>query len=217
MRLWWLLVVLAALLVLIWRLRIGVRVVLAQGLWTVTLRIGPCAIRLYPPKQKQEAPQPEAPAEQPAQEEAPAKSGFRFPKWNGEQIRDAVQTLWPPLRRALERTRRGIRIAPLHASVIVGAAADPAAGARTYGLLQWGVWTGMPVLEQLVSVRNPQIHVGLDFQTEHTTAQGEAELSLRLGTGVRVAVGIAVPVLRVFLRMQRQTRRKTAPKVNTTA
>lgn len=116
--------------------------------------------------------------------------------------------LWPPLRRALDRTRRGIRIAPLRVHVVLGAAADPAEGARTYGLIQCGVWTFMPVLEQLLTVKDPQIHVGVDFQNEQTVAEGEAELSLRLGTGLRVAAGIAVPALRWFISMQRQAHRK---------
>ena len=185
MRLWWLWAVLLALLAGIWMLRIGVRIALSQGIWTVTLRIGPCSIRLYPPKKEE---QPE--------------------KWDPGQIQSAVQALWPPLRRALDRTRRGIRIAPLRVHVVLGAAADPAEGARTYGLIQCGVWTFMPVLEQLLTVKDPQIHVGVDFQNEQTVAEGEAELSLRLGTGLRVAAGIAVPALRWFISMQRQAHRK---------
>lgn len=42
----------------------------------------------------------------------------------------------------------------------------------------------MPVLEQLLTVKDPQIHVGVDFQNEQTVAEGEAELSLRLGTRI---------------------------------
>lgn len=206
MRLWWLWVVLLALLTGIWMLRIGIRAVLSQGVLTVTLRIGPWSIRLYPPKQE-DAQAESVPAEQP-EPEPPAKPKFQLPKWDPGQIQSAVQALWPPLRKALDRTRRGIRIAPLRANVVLGAAADPAEGARTYGLIQCGVWTFMPVLEQLLTVKDPQIHVGVDFQNEQTVAEGEAELSLRLGTGLRVAAGIAVPALRWFISMQRQAHRK---------
>lgn len=168
----------------------------------MTLRIGPCSIRLYPPK-KEEQPE-KVPQEEQPEPEPPSKPKFQLPKWDPGQIQSAVQALWPPLRRALDRTRRGIRIAPLRVHVVLGAAADPAEGARTYGLIQCGVWTFMPVLEQLLTVKDPQIHVGVDFQNEQTVAEGEAELSLRLGTGLRVAAGIAVPALRWFISMQRQ-------------
>lgn len=206
MRLWWLWAVLLALLAGIWMLRIGVRITLSQGIWTVTLRIGPCSIPLYPPK-KEEQPE-KAPQKEQPEPEPPSKPKFQLPKWDPGQIQSAVQALWPPLRRALDRTRRGIRIAPLRVHVVLGAAADPAEGARTYGLIQCGVWTFMPVLEQLLTVKDPQIHVGVDFQNEQTVAEGEAELSLRLGTGLRVAAGIAVPALRWFISMQRQAHRK---------
>ena len=215
MRLWWLWAVLLALLAGIWMLRIGVRIALSQGIWTVTLRIGPCSIRLYPPK-KEEQPE-KVPQEEQPEPEPPSKPKFQLPKWDPGQIQSAVQALWPPLRKALDRTRRGIRIAPLRANVVLGAAADPAEGARTYGLIQWGVWTFMPVLEQLLTVKDPQIHVGLDFQNEQTVVEGEAELSLRLGTGLRVAAGMAVPALRWFVNMQRQAHRKESSKVKTAA
>ena len=215
MRLWWLWAALLALLTGIWMLRIGVRIALSQGSWTVTLRIGPCSIRLYPPKKEEQ--QEEAPQKEQPKPESPSKPKFQLPKWDPEQIRSAVQALWPPLRRALDRTRRGIRIAPLRANVVLGAAADPAEGAKTYGLIQCGVWTFMPVLEQLLTVKDPQIHVGVDFQSEQTIAEGETEISLRLGTGLRIAVGIAVPALRWFMRMQRQAHRKEAETVKPAA
>ena len=75
----------------------------------------------------------------------------------------------------------------------------------------------MPVLEQLLTVKDPQIHVGLDFKNEQTVVVGEAELSLRLGTGLRVAAGMAVPALRWFVNMQRQAHRKESSKVKTAA
>ena len=84
MRLWWLWVVLLALLTGIWMLRIGIRAVLSQGVLTVTLRIGPWSIRLYPPKQE-DAQAESAPAEQP-EPEPPAKPKFQLPKWDPGQI-----------------------------------------------------------------------------------------------------------------------------------
>ena len=46
----------------------------------------------------------------------------------------AVGALWPPLKRALNRTRKGIRIHPLQISLTIGGQVDPAAGeANTKG------------------------------------------------------------------------------------
>ena len=93
MRLWWLWAVLLALLAGIWMLRIGVRIALSQGIWTVTLRIGPCSIRLYPPK-KEEQPE-KVPQEEQPDPDPPSKPKFQLPKWDPGQIRSAVQALWP--------------------------------------------------------------------------------------------------------------------------
>ncbi|MFR7893201.1 MAG: hypothetical protein ACLU38_03110 [Dysosmobacter sp.] len=60
--------------------------------------------------------------------------------------------MWPPLKKALRRTRRGMRIDPMDVSVILGGQAEPADAAQLYGELHGAVWTGMPVLEQLLVI-----------------------------------------------------------------
>ena len=50
-------------------------------------------------------------------------------------IKDAARTLWPPLKKAVGRVRRGIRIAPLSFSLTLGGQEEPDKTAELYGYL----------------------------------------------------------------------------------
>lgn len=122
-----------------------------------------------------------------------------FPKPSFGEIREALQTLWPPLKKALNRTRRGVRIDPLDLSVILGGQTEPADAARLYGELHGAVWAGMPVLERLLVIPHPHIHLDVDFTAEETKLQGTVGISARIGTLLRIGMTAAIPVLRWLL------------------
>lgn len=186
------LILLAALLS---RIRLGVRLVWESGTFTAEASIGPVHIRLYPPaprKKKSSKPKPSAKeAPQPTQKKRPS-----FPKPTTDDLRLALETLLPPLRKALNRTRRGIRITPLEISVTIGGEEDPAAAAQLYGQLQAVVWTVMPAVEQLMHIPAPAIHVGIDFDAEATVSSGRVGIFLTLGTLISVTLSIGVPVIK---------------------
>ena len=204
----WILGILAALILLLCLTRVGARAELRRDGVTLDAKIGPFHIRILPAKEKPEKKKkPEKKAKKPekAGEEKPKKS---LPKIALADIKDAVHTLAPPLKRALGRTRRGIRVQPLRLLVTVGGSEDPAAAAELYGYLHAGVWTAMPVLEQLLVIPDPYIHVGIDFNAPQTAVEGELGVSIRIGTLLAVGLGIGIPALRWFLRF----RKKQPPK-----
>ena len=100
-----------------------------------------------------------------------AEAAKKIPKPKLEDLQDAARTLWPAAKKALRRTRRGIRVDPLRLSATLGGAEDPAAAAELYGGLHALVWTGMPALEKLVVIRDPGIHLGIDFDAQETRAE----------------------------------------------
>ena len=201
---WILLIVLAALIALLLWTKIGALAVFGPDGVRLDAKIGLFSIHILPakkkkpkkPKQPKKATEAEAPAE-----EKPKK---KLPKITLDDIKDAVRTLWPPLKRALNRTRRGITIKPLDISVTVGAEHDPASGAQLYGYLHDGVWTAMPLLEKLLVIPEPHIHVGIDFDKPRTAAEGTAGISIRIGTLLRVALGVGIPAIRWFLRFRKK-------------
>lgn len=214
---WIVLIVLAALLLLLCLTRVGALATIEPDSFQLDAKIGPIAIRILPtkkkaPKQKRQKQKPAATekkaqgvaASETAEKPTAKKSKKPLPKPTLEDIKDAVATLWPPLKRALRRTRRGIRIKPLKLSVTVGAERDPASGAELYGYLHCGIWTAMPMLEKLLVIPDPHIHVGIDFDTPNTAVEGTVGISIRIGTLLMVAIGVGIPALRWFLRFQKK-------------
>lgn len=200
----WILGVLFLLVLLLCRTRAGVLVTLGDAV-TVDVKAGLFRFRIFPGKKK--PPGRKKPKGKP-DAGGNGEKKRSIPKPSLEDIRDAVRTLAPPLKKALHRTRRGIRIAPLRLSLTVGGRADPAAAAELYGELNAAVWTGMPVLERLLDIPDPRIHSEVNFEAEGTQVKGTVGISIRVGTVLAVGFGIAVPALRWFLRYTRGHRKK---------
>ena len=200
----WILGVLFLLVLLLCRTRAGVLVTLGDAV-TVDVKAGLFRFRVFPGKKK-----PPGRKKSKGKPDAGGNGEKKrsIPKPSLEDIRDAVRTLAPPLKKALHRTRRGIRIAPLRLSLTVGGRADPAAAAELYGELNAAVWTGMPVRERLLDIPDPRIHSEVNFEAEGTQVKGTVGISIRVGTVLAVGFGIAVPALRWFLRYTRGHRKK---------
>lgn len=207
--LWWILgilAVLAILLVLLCLMWVGVRVSLTPDSQVVDVKIGLIRFRIYPAKRKEKKEKKQA-----KEAETSAKSGKTekkksLPKVKLRDIKDAVRTLWPPLKRALERTRKGIRIHPLDLSVTLGGLKDPAETAKLYAYLHAGMWTAMPLLEKVIDIPDPHLHIGMDFSEAETVLEGEAALKAHVGTLLLAALQVGIPALKWFLRWKKQAK-----------
>ena len=193
----WILGILILLAVLIARTRIGVQVRFGDGPLSAVLRLGPFRVSLTGEEEKapSKKEKKEKKTEKAAKKKKSSPSKRAFPKVTAADVKEAAVTLWPPLKKALDRTRRGIRVDPMTVSVTIGAADDPAAGAEAYGMAHGLVWTVMPALERLVEIPDPGIHMGLDFESSATRARGEIGVSARIGTLLAVALQAGLPVL----------------------
>ena len=203
----WILGILAFLLVWLCLTRVGAQVTLSGGSTVVDVKFGLFRFRVFPGKKK-----PKASKEQDAEKtEKPKKKQEKqpLPKPAFSDIKDAVGTLWPPLKRALDRTRRGIRIHPLTVSLILGGADDPAAAAEQYGYLQAAIWTGMPVLEKVLDIPDPRIHTDIDFDALEPLIEGTVGVTARIGTLLGVGLSVAIPALRWFLRFRKKAKETT--------
>ena len=202
----WILGILVLLLVWLCLTRVGARVTLSGGSTVVDAKFGLFRFRVFPGKKKSK-PSKEETTEKPEKPKE-KKEKQPLPKPTLTDIRDAVRTLWPPLKRALNRTRRGIRIHPLTVSLILGGADDPAAAAEQYGYLQAAIWTGMPVLEKVLDIPEPSIHTDIDFDAPKPLIEGTLGVTARIGTLLGVGLGIAIPALRWFLRFRKKAKEK---------
>lgn len=204
----WILGIILFLILLLLLTRVGVQAAIHGGELLVDVRFGLFSFRILPSKKK--SGQKGAAPKEKKQPSETDKKEQSMPKPSLSDILDAVKTLWPPLKRALNRTRKGIRIRPLILSVIVGAEQDPAAGAELYGYIHAGIWTGMPLLEEALVISDPSIHIGIDFENPQHVLEGDVGLSARVGTLLGVALTVAIPALRWFLRWRRNTKKMTA-------
>ena len=207
----WILGILILLAVLIARTRIGVRVRFGEGPLSAALTIGPFRVPLTGEEEKApQQPPKKAKKREKKPKKAPEKAAKpRFPKVTAADVREAVRTLWPPLKKALGRTRRSIRLDPMTVSVTIGAAEDPAAGAEAYGWAGGAMYNMMPALEELVQIPDPGVHIGLDFDSPETRAAGQIGLSVRIGTLIAVALGVGVPALGWLTDLKKK--QQTAP------
>lgn len=198
----WILGAVVLLLALLCLIRVGVWISFDSE-FILQVKVGPLRIQVLPVRKK---PKKKKAAEKP-QEEAKKKKQT-FPKPDLADIRDAFQTLWPPLRKALGRTWRGIRINPLQVWITIGGAEDPAAVAKLYGDCCAGIWTVMPQLERLMDIPNPYIHLDTDFHVGGLQARGELGISIRIGTILLVGLGIGIPAIRWFLRYRKRKKQR---------
>ncbi|MFR0769531.1 MAG: hypothetical protein ACLSHO_08045 [Dysosmobacter sp.] len=205
---WWILGILLLVLLLLCLTRVGVLIRFGEEL-TVSARFGFLKFQVLPEREK--PPKNEKTGR--SAEKADAKAGEAeegVPEAHAQQIiRDAWKALWPPLKKALRRTRQGVRIDPLDVSVILGGQAEPADAAQLYGELHGAVWTGMPVLEQLLVIPGRISTWMLILTAEETKILGSVGFSARIGTLLRIGMTVAIPGLRWLLAYMKK--KKQAP------
>ncbi|MBE6963012.1 MAG: hypothetical protein E7443_00230 [Ruminococcaceae bacterium] len=195
----WILGILIVLLFLLCLTRVGIQARWHGGSLVLDAKIGLLCFHILPRKKESGKPTGK-------KKKTPKKT---IAKPTFTDIRDAFRALAPPLKRALRRTGRGVRIHPLRVSLTLGGQEDPAAAGQRYGQLQAWLWTLMPEAEQLLDIPDPRIHIGLDFDAAETTTEAEAGISIRIGTLLAVAFGMGIPALRWLIRYQNKER-KTA-------
>ena len=204
--LWCILGAIALLIIIVLLLRVGVLVTLTDTL-TVLLRIGPVAIPLYPAVEKKEKPTPKKakPTTAPPKK-AKKKLSLDITR---QDVQEALKAVWQALEGVLRRIGRRIRITPCEVSVVVGGA-WPDKVAEQYGLISAAVWTVMPRLEQLIHIRDPYIHLDVDFNAPSTNVEGKLGLYLRVGDLLAIAFAAAKPLLKFYFPFRRRQKARQA-------
>jgi amino acid transporter len=208
----WILCGLAALFALFCLLRLGVLIAAEGGVVSAWVTLGPLRLQVAPSKKK-------PPKKSAAAEKKPEKKKKhitarelvekleKLEKPTREELRLGWQEFWPPLCRALARTRRGIRVDPMQLFVTLAGESDPAGAAERCGWGNMAVWTVMPALEQLLTIPHPGIHVGVDFDRGKSEIFCHVGITLRIGTLLAVGWGAALPALKFYLRYRKQHRK----------
>ena len=203
--LWCILGALALLVIIVLLLRVGVLVSLTDTL-TVLLRIGPVAIPLYPAVEKKEKPAKKA---KPTTETTPKAKKRLSLDITRQDVQEALKAVWQALEDMLRRIGKRIRVTPCEVSVVVGGP-WPDKVAEQYGLISAAVWTVMPRLEQLIHIRDPYIHLDVDFNAPATNVEGKLGLYLRVGDLLAIAFAAAKPLLKFYFPFRRRQKARQA-------
>ena len=208
MPVFWVLGILALVAVLLLRTRLGILIAVKGRDFTVTVRAGFLRLRVFPRRERRDGqaarrtrkkPEKAKEAEKPPPPRRPAVT----------QIFRAVRTMPPLLWRMLKRVLRGTRIDPLEFYVSFGGSEDPAQAAGLCGYALTAVWTVMPRLERVLSIPDPYLDFEADFEAAETYIEGEAGVSVRLGTVLLALLPVAVGLVSVFRDGEkRETRRE---------
>lgn len=119
-------------------------------------------------------------------------------------ILDGVRTLLPPVCKALVRTCKGIRLHPLTLSYVIGGEEDPAESAKQYGQCSALVWSVMPVLERLIDIPQPSIHMDVDFQQPQDIITAHVGITARVGCLVAVLFSLLIPGITWYTEYTKQ-------------
>lgn len=197
----WILGILAALILLLLFLRIGVRISFGEEL-RVTAMAGPVKLQVLP-KQEGKEKKPKKEKKKPSEGEQTGKKkslGLTF-----EDITGAIPAVWNAIKGALHHTRMRLKIDPMQLSITFGG--EPDQVAKLYG---WGcsaMWTVLPTLERLARMPDPEVHLRMDYDAPKTKVEGEVGLSFQIRDLFRIGFAAAWPVLKwgiVFLKAKKK-------------
>ena len=145
---WIILGVIAALIVVILCLRVGVTASFGEEL-RVTARIGPVTMQIIPPPEKK--PKKAKPEKAAKDEKKPKEKKKPDIHLTFEDIKGALSALWRSIQGALRRAGKRIRIDPMRLSFVF-ADEDPVNTAQWYGWANTAMWTVMPRLEEWIHI-----------------------------------------------------------------
>lgn len=204
----YILAVVTALFFLFCLMRVGVRVTIGD-IVSADVTIGFFRIQVAPSKHPEKAkPKKEKPKKEPKDLQ---KSLKKIPIPTKADLQLAYQMLWPPAKRALARLGRGIHIHPLTLSVTIPGRDDPAKAGETCGKACAVMWTVMPALEELLDIKKPSLHVGVDYDGAALLVRGQIGVSMRIGTMLAAGFGMALPTLRWLLKFQKAHKQPVKP------
>ncbi len=197
----WILGILFVLLILLGILRVSVFCSFGEELH-LTLRIGPQKITILPKPEKTKKAKPK---KKKATTEESEKSKKKKLKLTFQDVRSGIPTLFESLKRGLRRTRRSLVIDTMELSIVFGGN-DPAKIAQMYGWAETAVWTMMPQLERLVRIKDPYIHLDVDYNAPATKAEGKISVGLRIGHILTIGGAFGLPLVKWLLQVKKNSK-----------
>ena len=165
----------------------------------VVLRLGLIRLQILPKKEKA-PPKREKPEKKKKGSGKPKKEPW---KPAPSAVLKSLPELWRILKKGLAMTFRRIRISPMKISAVIGGN-DPADTALLYGRLSAAMYAVLPVLQELVRMPDPQIHLEPELQGGETKISGEVGASFLIWDLTVMGFACGIPLIKWFLQLRKQ-------------
>ena len=189
---------LAAVLVLLSLLRVGVRVLSTPSGLTLRVKAGPASVTLLPRRARKKKKRPKA-----AKASPPARS-------RGDMLTMLRQAL-PLVAEGAGRLKRKVRLDRIYLDV-TAAAPDPASAAVAFGGINAAIGMIWPLVEQNFNVKDRRIRTRVDFEAGQPTASLDAAATLTVGQAVALALWLAPRLPQVLGREKKNRQTDTIQK-----
>lgn len=192
------LALIAAVLVLISLIRIGIQVIYVPSGLTLRLKLGPVRMTLLPHKEKKQSKKKKK-----EPQNAAAEEGKR-------DMMGQIRRGLPLIAEAAGRLKRKVRLDRIYLDV-TAAASDPASAALAFGGVNAAVGMIWPLVEQNFNVRDRRIRTRVDFEAARPAVSLDAAATLTIGQAAVLAICLA-PRLPQALGMERKKQTDTVQK-----
>lgn len=206
----WIVLALLALLTLLNLLRVGVSAGYEAQAFSVSARVGPLTIPVWPrpPAEEPKKPKKEKPPKEPkAPQEQTKEKELDF---------DTVLALAKLALKAAGSFRRKLTV-ELFRLVFVAGSSDPYETAMQSAYVQAALGSLRPLAERALHIQERDVQVGADFTADKPRIEARLTLTIRIGQIVAIGVVFGVGYLKLMLQKKKAAKAQTQQNAAETA
>ena len=206
----WIVLALLALLTLLNLLRVGVSAGYEAQAFSVSARVGPLTIPVWPrpPAEEPKKPKKEKPPKEPkAPQEQTKEKELDF---------DTVLALAKLALKAAGSFRRKLTV-ELFRLVFVAGSSDPYDTAMQSAYVQAALGSLRPLAERALNIQERDVQVGADFTADKPRIEARLALTIRIGQIVAIGVVFGVGYLKLMLQKKKAAKAQTQQNAAETA
>ena len=207
---WWIVLALLALLTLLNLLRVGVSAGYEAQAFSVSARVGPLTIPVWPrpPAEEPKKPKKEKPPKEPkAPQEQTKEKELDF---------DTVLALAKLALKAAGSFRRKLTV-ELFRLVFVAGSSDPYDTTMQSAYVQAALGSLRPLAERALHIQERDVQVGADFTADKPRIEARLTLTIRIGQIVAIGVVFGVGYLKLMLQKKKAAKAQTQQNAAETA
>ncbi len=195
--------------ILLLLVRVGCRVDYSADGLVLYLKVACFQLQLIPKKQKkaserQKKQKPKKKKQKDKKEKAEKEENPEKKKGDLKWLLELVK----PVLTALGKLRRKLRVDRLWISYAIGGREDPAGAAVKYGVVSAGGGALFPLLNAALTVKDWDVDLSVDFQSDKTMVALSAAGTYRIGQLLAIALSLGWRALSVYRKHQTQSAHK---------